>query len=426
MCEHVFVTVVELRLARAQDLRGLHLEFQAMVAGFDPDAVQLHDVPGLWAELAAMDRLVSSTKTLLARRMEDACTWQREGYRSAAEQVAAVAGSSVSAARTMLETSKQIEALPATADALRAGWLSAAKVEAIASAATDAPDAEAGLLAGADAPLAVVRDRCLQAKAVDRDAAHARIKKGRYGREFTDDEGGWNFIARGTPEAGARFRAVHGPIVDEMFKNARAEDRKESRDAYAFDAFIELANRAAGTPTRDSEPTKPTNPTKPTKPAKTSPQFMALIRADIESLQRGSVEGDDICEIAGLGPIPATVARDLLGDAILKLVITKGVDVANVTHLGRSPTVAQQVALWWRSPMCTREGCTRTQRLQNDHQLGWTNTHRTRVDETDPLCGHDHDLKTYYGWALIAGQGRRPLVPPDDPRHPKYRAQPDP
>ena len=339
-----------------------------MVGGFDPDAVQVHDVPGLWAEVAAMDHLVSSLKTLLARRMEDAQTWQPAGYRSAAEQLAAVSGSSVSAARNLLETSKQIEALPATADALRAGQLSAAKVGAIASAATVAPEAEAALLAGADAPLAVVRDQCLRAKAVDRDAAHARIKKDRYGREFTDDEGGWNFIARGTPEAGAKFRAAHGPIVDEMFKAARAEDRKESRDAYAFDAFIELADRTRGEGTTKNTP----------------PGFMALIRADIEALQRGSVEGDEICEIAGLGPIPATVARDLLGDAILKLVLTKGVDVANVTHLGRSATVAQKVALWWQSPMCTREGCTRTQRLQNDHQKGWANTHRTRLDETRP------------------------------------------
>jgi hypothetical protein len=36
----------------------------------------------------------------------------------------------------------------------------------------------------------------------------------------------------------------------------------------------------------------------------------------------------------------------------------------------------------------------------------------------DPLCGHDHDLKTYQGWALVAGTGRRAFVPPDDPRHP--------
>ena len=140
---------------------------------------------------------------------------------------------------------------------------------------------------------------------------------------------------------------------------------------------------------------------------------------------RGAVEGEDTCEIAGLGPIPVRIARALLGDAILKLVITKGVDVANVTHLGRSVTVAQQVALWWRSPECTRLGCTRTERLENDHRDDWVKTKHTRLDESDPLCGHDHDLKTYRGRALVTGNGKRPMVPPHDPRHPNYRTPPD-
>ena len=93
-----------------------------------------------------------------------------------------------------------------------------------------------------------------------------------------------------------------------------------------------------------------------------------MIRLDYDALVRGAIDGEETCEIAGLGPIPVRIARELLGDAILKLVITKGVDVANVTHLGRSVTVAQQVALWWQSPECTRLGCTRTQRLENDHR----------------------------------------------------------
>jgi hypothetical protein len=295
---------------------------------------------------------------------------------------------------------------------MRTGKLSRAKAAVIASAATVAPDAEARLLARADAPVAAVRDACLKAKGVDRDAAHARIRRERYAREYTDGEGAWNFIARGTPEDGARFRYAHEPIVDEMFKTARTEDQRESRDAYAFDAFIEMARRA-------NEPALETT-------KKPSPRFMGLIRADIEALRRGKVEGDEICEIAGLGPIPVTVARELLGDAVLKLVITKGVDVANVTHLGRSPTVAQQVALWWLAPECTRLGCTRTQRLENDHREDWAKTKHTRLDESDPLCGHDHDLKTHHGWALIDGNGKRPMVPPDDPRHPNYRAPPDP
>ena len=64
---------------------------------------------------------------------------------------------------------------------------------------------------------------------------------------------------------------------------------------------------------------------------------------------RGKVEGDEVCEIAGIGAIPAERARELLGDAVLKLVITNGVDVANVTHLGRGPTIAQKIALLWQA-----------------------------------------------------------------------------
>ena len=101
--------------------------------------------------------------------------------------------------------------------------------------------------------------------------------------------------------------------------------------------------------------------------------------------------------------------------------ITKGVDVANVTHLGRSATVAQKIALWWRSPDCDRATCTRTARLEIDHDTGWAKTHTTTVDDSNRLCEHDHDLKTYYGWALIEGTGKRPMVPPDDPRHPKNK-----
>ena len=161
------------------------------------------------------------------------------------------------------------------------------------------------------------------------------------------------------------------------------------------------------------------------KPAKPKPQFLGLLRLDYTALVRGEVLDGEVCEIAGLGPIPVRVARDLLGESILKLVITKGVDVINVTHLGRRATVAQQVALWWRDPLCTREGCTHPWRLQTDHREDWAKTHHTRCDELDRLCPADHDLKTRHGWALVEGTGKRPMVPPDDPRHPKNKPKPN-
>ena len=395
------------------DVVALELPMRALVEALDPDAVFVFDAPAMWAAFDVLVRLGESAKTLLARRVADASTWQREGYRSAAEQLAAVAGSSVSAARNALETSNQAKELPATAAAMRAGALSRDKAEVIADAATVDPDAEAELLAGAEKPLADVREQCLRAKGKDRNAAHKRIKKSRHAREFTDKEGAWNFKARGTGDAGVAFRGGYDPIVDELFKAAKAEGREEPREAYAFDALIEMARRA-------NQPAPDTGPAK-----KPSPTYMGLLRLDITALQRGGVEGDEICEIPGAGPIPVSVARELLGDAILKLVITKGVDVINVTHLGRRPTVAQQVALWWQAPTCTAEGCTRSRRLENDHEIGWAQTHRTVLGELDPLCTHEHRLKTVHGWALVAGTGKRPFVPPDDPRHPEYRAPPD-
>src|SRR4029453_16768181 len=123
-------------------------------------------------------------------------------------------------------------------------------------------------------------------------------------------------------------------------------------------------------------------------------------------------------EIRGVGPVPVSVAEALLGRSVLHLVITRGVDVLNVTHLGRGPTAAQKIALAWASPGCTVQGGWRT-RTENDHREPWAQTRHTRLAELDPLCAHHHDLKTRSGWAVVDGTGKRPMVPPDDPRHPK-------
>ena len=99
--------------------------------------------------------------------------------------------------------------------------------------------------------------------------------------------------------------------------------------------------------------------------------------------------------------------------------------LANVTHLGRSATVAQQIALLWKSPGCEVLGCTRTARIENDHHEDWADTHTTRLGQLRRLCEHHHDLKTYEGWALLDGEDQ-PMVPPDDPRHPKNKPRPPP
>ena len=58
-------------------------------------------------------------------------------------------------------------------------------------------------------------------------------------------------MRRATVEAQAEFKAAHEPILDELFKRARADGKHEPREAYAFDALIEMARRAIGQAGRD-------------------------------------------------------------------------------------------------------------------------------------------------------------------------------
>jgi hypothetical protein len=146
---------------------------------------------------------------------------------------------------------------------------------------------------------------------------------------------------------------------------------------------------------------------------------VGLVRVDLEALTRGAVAGEERCEITGLGPVPVRVARQLLGDAVLHLVVTRGRDVATVVHLGRGPSAAQKLALLWTQPTCSRAGCDQPWTFTEvDHRTPWAHTHHTILDDLDRLCRHDHRLKTHHGWALVTGTGKRDMVPPDHPAHP--------
>jgi hypothetical protein len=611
-----------------------HLDMlRGLVARLDPAAVPLPEAPGLWHALNSIERLAAAAQTLLAPRVDESKAWQRAGYRSAAEYLARQSGSSVRAARVALTTARRLADLPATAAALRRGDLSGAQCERIADAATVAPERETELLAAASrVSLAELVEACGRIKAAadpDPDATYERIHRNRRLRQHTDSEGAWHLSGYGTPEAGSLLNTALGPLIDELYDQARHSGEHHHRDTYVFDALVELLNRAidghydpdqdddpdeddedwddeadslddpdedpnhddhgdpgendedhdqgepdeagapddesagsgagrvvaafmvegrdgsgsgadpgdpgdpGGTADRDdpgdpgetveeaahlvgydrpggcagSAPAKPAgapagldgpvlggepdldrdttsgpdcaapvgepptgtagpdpesgepddqqngdqaNPAEPreadqrrrarrkkktSKPkagqnqkakngrkkrrrrSRDNPRYMGLLRIDYTALVRGHVEGDEVCEISGVGPVSVQAALRLLDEATVKLLITKGTDVVNVTHLGRRPTVAQHVALLWQNPGCSAEGCPHSF-VQTDHRDPWANTHRTVLGELDHLCPHDHRLKTFFGWSLIEGTGTRAFVPPTDPRHP--------
>jgi len=333
-----------------------------------------------------------------------------------------------------------------------------------------------------------LRDECARVRAAadpDPAATNRRLHVQRRLRRWTDGEGFWNLHAKGTPQTGAAFSAVLDALTDQVFRSARGAGRMEPVEAYAFDALMVLADQAvnsaadrpaasapsapatgtevgqgsagtgprgqAGTNHGNSESSVAANDQSasavsreananrgeldrldgrpdadlpaPRLPERLNPRYLALLRVDVAALRRGRVAGGELCEIRGVGPVPVPVAEALLGQAVLHLVITRGTDVLNVTHLGRGPTAAQKIALAWASPGCTVEGCWRT-RTEYDHREPWAQTRHTRLDELDPLCDYHHDLKTRCGWALVDGAGKRRMVPPDDPQHPRRQANP--
>lgn len=126
---------------------------------------------------------------------------------------------------------------------------------------------------------------------------------------------------------------------------------------------------------------------------------------NLESLLGDDVDpGCERCEIAGVGPVPTSVARDLFGDALLKIVIRDGVDIRTVVHAGRHPNATQRTAIFVRDGgRCVRPTCRRPI-AQVDHIDEYRVTQHTTLDELAGLCVHDHRLETHHGHRYRHGE----------------------
>jgi hypothetical protein len=397
------------------DVRAVAAAMRGLVGRLEPAAVPLPEVMDLVRDLDAIRRLADAALTLLADRIEQSGVWERRGFAGPAEHLAALAGVPVGQARQIFDTARHLDTLPATETALRSGRLSSAQAAAVTAGAAANPAAERSLLeVAATQSVRDLRDAAARVRAAadpDPDATRARIHAERQVRVWCDPEGGWNLTARGTTDAGARIMATLERLTNERFEAARRDGDREPHEAYAFDALVAMADRAEQHDQPDATHRSGT------RRATRDERFLALLRLDLAALVRGHPDRDELCEIAGVGPIPVSTARTLLGDSILKLVLTKGADVANVVHLGRGPSAAQRIALLWTSPQCTNQACPHRW-TQVDHRVPYEECKVTELANLDPMCARDHWLKTYRGWAYVDGTGRRAFVAPDDPRHP--------
>ena len=408
-------------------LSEIRAEVASIAATFDPSAITPAEAASLVRDASAIENMAATIKALAARRAADSGAWRREGAKSPAHDLARTTGTTLARAREALDTAAELEKLPVLAAAARSGELSPTQVAPIADAASKDPSAEERLVAKARrASVGELRTDCERTKAAaepDPDARHQAIHDSRSLRSFRCVDGAGEIRYRSTIDEVAEIMSIVRGHANRAFDVARLEGRRESEEAYLADGLLEACRAAGGTSASakgDGGAGERRGRVRKATPTK------IVVRIDWDALLRGWAVANEVCEIAGLGPVPVSAVRAMMasGDAFLAGVVTKGVDVANVFHLGRKPTTYQDTALDWSAPTCTTEGCNNGIRLETDHRNDWAETKVTLLRWLERHCEHCHDKKTRSGWALVDGTGKRPMVPPEDPRHPRNHPPP--
>lgn len=377
------------------DLEAAMAVIEAAVADLEPECLAAGDAVALVEVFARGERVCTAGRALAGRRVARSSAWRPSGERSAAHWMARQAGTSVGEAVNVLQTAERVESLPAVDHAFRSGDLSGAQATEISSAASASPESELELLrAAASEGPAGLKQLCGRVRAAaegEEVARHEAIHRSRHLRHWTSHDGAFRLDGRFTPEAGAVVLAALRPYQERIFRDAREAGRREPHEAYAADALVALAEEG-----------------------RSDANAMVQVRVDAAALARGHLEAGEVCEIDGVGPVPVATASALLSDAVVSAVVSDGVDITTVAHLGRTIPAHLRTALQARDPTCVVPGCSVADHLDIDHIVPFAQGGPTRLDNLARLCRFHHHQKTYRGYRLEGGPGHWRWVTPDD------------
>ena len=456
------------------ELRALRQSIATYARQFDArslSADQATEVIGLCAQI---ESIAASMKALAAARLAESKGWDRNGYRSAADQLADQAGMSPASAKRALETGRRMTDQSEVASAALSGELSPEQASAVSDGVAADPTKANELIDKAQrSSLPELNEEVAKIKAARRNQEeHRRAVHGKRAlRRWTDRDGALQAHIYGHPEDGARLWRMLDPVRRRLIILRRESGiPNETFEALDYDALMALAAIATGTdgseisfadlidlglfpqsrtsppvppPATDgglfstTEATEATEPTEasetptPPPPSSTTKRrvkklagspIRLMIRVDLDTLFRGVALEGELCEIAGYGPVPVSVIEDLLAteNPFIVGLLTRHEALVGVYHHGRRPNAFQRSALDFLHPTCAAEGCASRAGLQYDHREDFAKTKITAFDLLDRLCGHHHRKKTNDGWALVGGRGKRPFVPPEDSRHPRF------
>ena len=227
------------------------------------------------AELAARINSAEARMMTLIAEFDRRGGWKDGGYSSCAEWLAWRTGTKIGTARERVRTARALERLPQTADALREGSISYAKVRALTRVAT--PEREAELLEFARAGSAAKLERTVRMlKKLSRDAeltAEQARHRSRTFSVFVDGDGMYVVKGRLEPEVGAVLMRAVEAASDALFRresdardgaesgrgvsreasDARPEPKQRRADAVGLLAERALAAGFGGGERRESE-----------------------------------------------------------------------------------------------------------------------------------------------------------------------------
>jgi hypothetical protein len=373
---------------------------RSVVAVLDPAALDGEQAKELVAQAVELEHLVGAVKCLAAGRLAETGAWANDGpFRDAGAWLASVAGTTIGRAKATIETAQRLKTLPETAAALRAGSLSEVQADAIAVAATADPKAERALLQAAETEgVRGLKHACARVEAAastDQAERYEKAREGRYlrHRAVSDVEG--LLELRGPIDLTARVLAALEPHEREQFEAARSADRREPAEALAFDAMVQMADESATVAGESSGRRAPAT---------------IVVRVDRSAFTRGHTAPGEVCEIAGVGPVPVVVAEKLADDAILKALITDGTDVRSVSHLGRTIPARLRTAIEELQPECAIAGCHVDRHLEIDHNTPVSEGGVTALWNLNRVCRHHHDLKHAQDLRIVGEGANKTLV----------------
>ena len=379
-------------------LAGATKLIEELVAGLDPALLAPEDALAGLDAFARAERLCAAGRVLCSGRVAEAGLHRDDGSRSAAHWLAQRTGQPVGEAVGALETARQLPSLGGLDAALRAGRLSAPQAAAVAEGAGADPSCERQLLRAAQhGPLKRLRERARELKAAVTPEAvlverERQLHANRCLRTSTGRDGALRGEFALAPLAGARFLAAIEVEQRHAFEAARRRGEHEAAERYAADALVALCERP---------------------PGEGRCAARVVVTLDAAALRRGAPEAGETCRLAGAGPVSVATAESLLGEALLDVVVTNGVDVATVAHYGRTVPAALRTALAVRDPHCVVPGCGESRLLEVDHwRVPFAKGGPTSLDNLARVCRHHHRKKTHEGFVLDGGPGRWRWRPP--------------